>query len=448
VISHATPQVAFVVNGTQLPPSIMSRINRIELTETCDGADILQINANAWDEIRAKFILLDDKVLFPGNSVELWAGYGAATVGDADMVCKGRFDLLTRQPDYSNEVTVQFMAYDSLRKMMDNTEARVFHSFQRDSDVVIELAHEYGWDVDEVPTPSSPLPNARSSTSRNRKKALVATRRVPGDRVKPVGMTDLAWIKKMAECFGYQYPKIKYDPATGRETLLFRPPASGPDDWSQTFRYMTPGMGHSDLIRFAPSFNISDAPTGVEILGWDKKKGRPFRVIATVSPAQKIDVKFDEDVRVDDKIEKAIVSGGELRLSILGSSPEQVGLRRVKSGGKTWSPLKEVPDVLTSTMLPALSSNRESLEAFAIQWLTERLAAWWTAEFTLQNQPGIHLVDSDQVHQIRGVAPMDEGWYILLKATHVWENGIHTVDCQAQKLIEAPGLSVGVETQA
>jgi hypothetical protein len=428
----------------------MSRISTIELTQTCDGADILTIDANAWDEIRCKYVLLDERVLFPGNSVELWAGYGgAARVGNSDLVCKGRFDIINRDPDYEPDgVTVRFIAFDGLRRMMDNTQARVFHGFNRDSDVVIAMAKEYGWDVDNVPTPASPLPASTAHTRRAKKTAVVQTKNVPGDRVKPIQMTDLAFIKKMAECYGYQYPKIKYDPQTRRETLVFRPPASGPDDWTQTFRYRAPGTGASDIISFQPSFSISDTPTGVELLGWDKEKGRPFRVIATVSQSQKIDVKFDEEYRVDDKIEKSIRSGAELRLSLLGSSTEQVALRRVVVDGKAWSPLKEVPDVLTTSMLPALRTDREYLEAFAVQWLRDRLAAWWTATFSLENQPGIHLLDSDQVHELRGMAPMDEGWYILLSAKHTWSDGKHVVDCSAQKLIEDPSMQVNTEAMA
>lgn len=450
MIDHATPQVALVVNGTELPSSVMSRIGTIKLNQTCDGADILTIDANAWDEIRCKYVLLDDRVLFPGNSVELWAGYGgAAHVGNADMVCKGRFDLLSRFPGYlSDGVSVQFVAYDGLRRMMDNTQPRVFHGFNRDSDIVVAMAKEYGWDVDDVPTPGGMLPSSTANTRRSRKKAVVHTRNVPGDRVKPIAMTDLAFIKKMAECYGYQYPKIRYNPLTKRETLVFRPPATGPDDWTQTFRYRVPGTGSSDLIEFQPSFSLDNTPTGVELLGWDKEKGRPFRVVATLSQSQKIDVKFDEDVRVDDKVDSTIRSGAELRLSLLGSSTEQVSLRRVVMEGKAWSPLKEVPDVLTASMIPTLSTDREYLEQFAVQWLRDRLAAWWTATFILENQPGIHLLDSDQVHEFRGMAPMDEGWYILLSAEHTWTNGSHTVSCTAQKLIEDPSMSVNTETMS
>lgn len=444
-MSHQAPHVGLVVNGTPLPQSTMGWISDIDLLQTCDGADILTINANAWDEIQGTFRLLDERGLFPGNKIEVWADYG-----NVNAICKGKFTINTRKPHYGPDgVTISLIGFDGLRSMMDNTQARCFEKVNRDSEVITKVAEIYGFAGDVLPTPVGIPENAPVyAPKRTKKKAVEPTPILKGDRVKPVGMTDLAWLKGIAETWGYAYPKIRYDAKKKNEILVFRPPADGVDEWSQTFWYVKPGAGKSDIITFDPEFSVADAPTGAELLGWDPVNKRPFRVVATMSATGPL-VTWDYDVRLDEKIEKEIKSGASLRLSILGSSVEKIKTQKVTISNKTWNPEKEVRTPVWMGLVRAPEVVSEPiLTAMVERWLIDRQAAWWTCTFTLENQPGIHLLDSDQVHEIRGVCPMDEGLYIILEAHHRWSaEGGHTVACKAQKLIVISDMNVKSMTE-
>jgi len=456
---HAIPIVILKTGGTTIAPATMAWIRAVELEHTVDGADTLTLECDGFDSVEMQYRLLDDVGLFPGNQIELLAGYGSPDVGAPDIISKGLFDLQLRDPIYQREgVQLTLAAYDGLRRMMDGKQARVYWDFARDSDVVRKLARDvYGFEVGEMPAPSSPLANApMNARSRDDNCAVQDTptyKKMFGqklmDAVKSVGETDLAWVKSMAEGHGWAYPKVRY--INGKEHFVFRPAATHYDDFSQTFWYRKPGSGdRGDLLTYHPTWNTADAPTGIELMGWDKDAREPFRVRALMTQAGP-KVTLSADQRLSEKIDPDIKSGGALRLSILGSGSETVTLEKTSMGGKTWNPLKEVPDVLDTSLLHNLDiSSREAVMDYARAWLLTRQAAWWTFEASLQNQPGIHQIDTDQVHEFRGMAEMDEGPGIILRAVHRWEfqGNIHTVDIDGQKLIDLDAIPVSVTEEA
>ena len=477
-MSGAIPVLDLRVNGTPLGPGTMDRLAEVVLVQTCDGSDVLTINGDGWDPIAQAFRLVDDRVLFPGNEVEVWAGYLNAG-GYPQMVCKGLFRLEDRGVEYNREgVTVTLNGYDGLQRLMKHTQARVFKGRARCSDIVRYLAGYYGFAADwadqagqsefvagflasgsdrsdllnscfapataPLASPHGPVRKAIEDTPEIRDKDGT-----PSERTKPRGETDLAWLKRMAMGYGYMFPKLRYDPAgpgrRGTEVLVFRRPVSGPDEFSQSFWWRKPGADQSDLDKFSPKFSLQEAPAGIEILGWDRKVGKPIRIITKVRSGQEPEVLWDSDIRADEKIEGEIKNGARLRLSILGTGQQTVKLTRATVDGQTWQPEKNVAEVLTSEMLAGRPDlDRADLEMIAKMWLRQRQAAWSTAEFEMQNLAGLHLMDSDQVHEFRGLAPMDEGHYIVLKVEHRWNPSIntHAVSGELQKLVEDVGEQV------
>lgn len=456
---HPQPYVSLIVNGTRLPSSVLSWFELLTLKQTCDGADILTVSMNAWDEVRACYRNLAEKGIFPGAQVVLEAGYGTPGFGSSNPLPKGRYELQFRKPQYTLDgVKVVFEGYDGLRRMTDNKQSRVWLDATQDSAIVEDLAmNEYGWAVDVVPTPPMPPPNAAltapSRGSSKSKKAIAPTGFRKGDRIKPLGLSDLAFVKVMSETFGYMYPKIRWDATLGREVFVFRPPNTDANDWSQTLRYRPPNCGQSDIATFTPEFSLTDAPTGVEFLAWDRKAGKPIRVIATIT-TKGPDVRCEDAQRMDERIAKEIKSGAALRLSVLGAGTKAATLRRTslktKHGTKSWNPQVEVRESMAGTLVPMpRDATPEALMAQARQWLLDRQAAWWTMSATFHNLIGSHMFDSDQVHKVVGVDTMDEGWYIFLSATHTWnpKERSHDVEVSGQKLIDGDALGVKTRTE-
>lgn len=436
-MQFATPTYLLSSNGTPLGAATHEWIRSVECNRTSDGADVLTIECDAWDPIRADFRMVDERPLFPGNDVVLRAGYGPANLGSPDLACFGKFRMDSRDPSYeSNGPSVTFVGYDGLQRFMECTDARVIEAI-RVSEVIEKLLKDYpGIDIDTIPSP--PLPPTAPLGASTQAPTLSVQPTPKHDKMqqycKRRGVTDLAWIKGFAEGLGWAYPKVRYDEKNDREILIFRPAIQGPDAWTQTWWYRKPG-GDGSLISFKPSFS-KDAPTGVEIVGWDQTKGVPMRVIARVRPSGEPDVRFDNNVIVSEKIQKEIKSGAALRLSVIGSGETAVKLKPVKVGKKAWSPEIGSPEELTRDMVfgrPDLTA--EDMKDIARAYLNDRAAAWWTCSFTLENQQGLQLMDSDQVHEFRGLPSMDEGHFITLRADHKWAGDRHTVSGNGQKLI-------------
>lgn len=442
-MNHAQPWYQFVVNGTPLGPETAAWINSVKLEIPSDGAQILTILCDGWDPVRAIYRLLDEKVFFPGNKVVFRCGYGSPDggFGGASAATRGLFRMKHRDPDYTTTgVPVEFVGYDGLQKFMANKQARVMRGYKTCAAAVEALVtnpkYGYNFTIGPIPAMSNLPPNTALAGHAAASWSLGKTPEKKGDRLKERGMTDLKWLKIITEAYGFMYPKIRYNAATGEEVFVWTPPATGPDSWSQTFWYRGPG-NQSDLLHFKPHFDISDAPAGVEVLGWDRKKGRPIRVCIRVEEGGEPIVTWDNDVVVSEKIASEIKSGAKLRLSVLGHTEASAKLVRATKGGQTWQPEKSVLEAMTTDMIrgaPDLSV--EDLVTIGKTWLHQREAAWWSCEFEMENQPGLHLVDVGQVHQFRGMAPMDEGYFIVTTLTHEWSGGKHKVSGKGQKLIE------------
>lgn len=439
-MEHATPTYLLTTeDGTPLGAASLEWIRSVGCDCTCDGADVLTVDCDAWDPIKANFRMLDERPLFPGNKVILWGGYGPAIAGSPDLRCFGKFLMDSREPSYDEGgVGVTFVGYDGLQRMMECKDARVIEK-TRVSDVVEELARIYDFDIDTVPTPPLPPTADLNAPLRLPKRSVEPTKKLPlQEYCKRRGVTDLAWLKGLAEMVGYGYPKVRYNPKTGREVLVFRPPAQGPDAWTQTWWYRKPG-GDGSLLQFRPAFS-KDAPIGVEIVGWDRANGVPIRVIARVRPGSEPDIKTTKDVILGDKIQSEIRSGAALRLSVIGSGDQVVRLKPVRVGKRVWTPEASTPEELTRDLVSGSPDwTVQDIEAIARAYISDRSAAWWTATFKLENQPGLHLLDSDQVHEFRGLAGMDEGHFITLRAQHRWEGDRHSVEGNGQRLIEEDG---------
>ena len=392
--------------------------------------------------MRGTYRLVDERPFMPGNKVVFRCGYGAPDggFGDASGATRGLFRMQHRNPDYNAQgVPVEFVGYDGLQKLMTNKQARVLKGYKRCSDAVTDLVSSprgYGFEVGPVPAMASLPPNIALAGAPSAPWSIEQTLEKKGDRIKARGTTDWKWFKTMTEAYGFMYPKVRIDPYTFQEVFIWRPPATGPDAWSQTFWYRGPGL-QNDLLNFRPHFDTADTPAGIEILGWDRKKGRPIRVCLRVTEGGEPDVTWDNDVVISEKIASAIRSGAKLRLSVLGQQETTVTLSQASKGGQSWQPEKNVLEAMTTDLIRgAPDLELADLIWLGKMWLSQREAAWWGADFEMENQPGLHLLDVGQVHQFRGMAPMDEGYYIVTALTHTWGQGKHHVVGKAQKLIE------------
>ena len=465
------PVCDLLVDGRPLPLDVRRLIQSIAITGPADGAKQLDVVLQACDNAQTGYRVIDERLLFPGKTIVVEAGYGKKRVP------KGRFKVKTHRTKYGNPPTVVVQAYDGLAALLEGTDALLFEGKTSNSEVVEALLREkyptMGWYIADSPPRE-------------------------GDRFKAVNDTDLQFVKVMAEADGFAYPRVwsreQYEYAWGqnqqsgrrlpegsaniRDEMLIYAPLSDVFALSPQLRlaYSLPNKG-GDWASLDIDFSTDGIPTAVEVYGVTRALGglQVAKIVVEIT-ADGPEVKSVEPMTGDkwstqEKIKDKVSSGTALCIYALSDAKRVVatgGTYQYHSGGgevikgtQTYYTKKGKEKTRTVKRRTATgeivtkaseASVREVLAGYTIEtdqdaldfakkWLQARAASYLVAKGTLKNIPGIEGMDTAQVHEIVGVAELHAGGYATLDVDHKWtREGGHDVSVAAQKLIEESGL--------
>lgn len=439
---------SLVVDGRPLPADYAKLVQSVRLTTTADGAGQLDINMAATDDLGRGFRVINERVLWPGREVDLWAGYGR------HLTPRGRFRISKHRTRYGKLPTVALVGYDRLSDFLANTDALLFEGLSRNSAVIEQLLRErypsLGWCIVDSPERE-------------------------GDRFKAVNDTDLAFLKSMAEGDGFAYPRIwtrdQWDVAVQNATRAGKPvqsmlkgahlnirdvnliymPLSEVVTLSPTLRLhnLLKSRG-GDWSNLEVEFSTEGLPTAVEVYGVERDGGneRVVRVVVemteTGARVASVDAGFDNRWTRQQKIREQVKAGTAVKLCAL--SDER---RSIETGGtytyhnKAGVAVKgkseqSVREVLSSYLV----ETQQDVVDFAVRWLQSRASAYLLAKGDLANIPGIEGVDVHQVHELDGVAEPHAGPYVVIDHVSDWsrQNG-HTMGLTLQKLVEERDLA-------
>lgn len=280
------------VREVPLPIDYARLIKQIRVHQPFDGADTLTIGMTAWDEDIAEYSVVGERILEPGVSVLVDAGYGTR------LHTVGRFDISAPVADFPRDAFpgVKLNAMDGFALMMDNTWPGDYgaEAFTW-TDIALIVAKKYGMGlVADIPVHSRARIPYRTRTRKPRKGGppVVVTQRV----VKNAGDTDAAMLKHMAGYAGFFPPKVRYIPkgsllarqmllshdvtlhVGGRDALVFRrgniqrqreevSVLLGRDAGVYEFNYRRDDGPHSSLDSFRPTWDTTHIPMAVRVSG-------------------------------------------------------------------------------------------------------------------------------------------------------------------------------------
>ena len=450
-----------------LPDSYKNLISSVTLTETVDGASQLNISAQALDPMGIgrdpmSYRFINEQIMFLGDEIELWAGYGKS------LMPKGRFVVKTHDIVYGPDgVTIDIESFDKLTRFMDHTQARIYQGLKKHTDVLKDLMKK------EYPS----LGFIYDNSPKDRK----------GDRFKEIGTTDLWWIKQMALADGFSPPRMMtndqwnwlYDhtPVGSSEqalvsslsiedftedNLVYAPTTTLTQFIQPLILWYNPRDGKdSDWSTFNPTFSTEGIPTAIEAYGTVHDPSSAFnnrvvKVVIELTPSGISDPvitdNFDDDWTKQSKIRKTTSDGNTIKMWSLGD-----GRVTYETGGKytftnkkgksqTGKSEKEVREIINCEGV-TVNTTQDVVE-WAKNWLKVRSASYLIASGTLQNVPKIERIGPAQVHFVAGVAPLHEGAYVVLDATHRWDSSGHSVSVNMQKAIEKEDFLKNVKVES
>lgn len=455
---HAQARVRLVVNGHPLEPLYVDLLERVQLQQDFDGADMLTLDFKAWDSEAAQFRVVGENVIGPGAKVEFLLGYGH------NLTHKGRFDITGIEPSFEGDVPkTTIVGYNGLHRFLDNRQPLDLGTPRTYTEAagLIAQFHGMGFDGDE----SRKIQHRTKTVTRRRKvkagildklqgkpgysikriKATIKTR-----LIKKAGETDLAFLKWLALSAGFLLPRVRFSPEQQRDVLEFkRPDLAGQVErvGQFVFRYRDPSNGNPATCRtFRPSLSVKGLPTAVRITGLSPG-GRRLQVVeAEVDPTEflqfgasaiRINTKDGGPPSKQDR--KIFNRPGVIALEVLGE----------EKAGEILNPVKRrkeqglVRDVIKPVIITGI---RRSLPDMARAWLEARLALFITGEAEIDNVPGTEVLEPNQVHKFMGMTAEYEGQYMLRSANHIYDpQAKHKVGLTVQKLAEVRSGSRPVE---
>lgn len=391
-------------------------VQGVDFSDEGGQAAEVVLELSAWDDGASAWAEWALEAIYPGEEFELWT---------ADQsVCFGLFevDSVERSYDAESTGTVIVYAYNGMRRLVKHEQSRIYEGYRNDAEWLPLLAEEHGLATDV---------DARELQS------------FKGDRFKEVGETDLAFINVIAMAHGLGLPWVRYDPTTGRETLVMRALDGyrnrGLD--SLNLRVTAEG-GDVDLAAFSTLWDPGDMPSGVEVIGWDPVVNKPYRVTVQATPKgpQSLGKDYEDIQRADRRKVAPGRRGGDSRgvvIHVLGEGREVVdtsvvysirtGKRRRRIRAK-----RQYREIITT----AFQEGVKDAEAYALRWLQDRMEAYYTCSGALvPNLPGAERVTVSQVHRVSGAMTDDNGWYIITGCSHGWGSDGHVVVFQGQRLL-------------
>lgn len=379
------------VNGQPLPEDVRAAIRRLSAELVIDGADMLEIEADAWDSYRSRWVLLAETTLAPGNLVVLYTGYGH------ELHAVQRFRVVAHSARYPSggTPTVTVRAYSAESRLVEATQPRVFEGPVSDADIARELAAAAGLavtadSVDDL----EPL---------------------PAGRTKPKGTSDLQFLQELAAVNDFGPPICRYDETLQADVLYFRRTRierSTLLDLVYNPHLAGSGDVAGDLISFEPDLNLADAPTSVRVTGYDPESGQIVEVTIGIADASREQVIYRGTPA-------EIVDYGEplaLRVQVLAQGDER--------GATGAEEVAAVGEVLTV----------DGARAYARRWIESRRRAFMIARAEVIGDPRIAL---GSVHTVDGVAPPHAGLWEVEAVTHEISGSSYTCQLDLSRVLES-----------
>jgi phage protein D len=364
------PAIRIFVEDTELTTDVTKYVTHCEVDLSMGIAD--QIKLTVVNPLTDKFgrgytgeyLFLDGKTFQPGNEVEVWMGYGAATAFVGRGVIQKQLPTF---PDADEIPTLTIIALDASVRMMegeDAAEAAVWDDVSH-SDIVTEMANKYGF-----------LANIETITNTEVK------------TVKKRGMSDYRFIQGLANLHGFTF-KVAWDTGTEAWHLYFRSKPVESQEKAYTFTYNN-GQD-STLLSFDPQFGLRDTPSAVKVLYFDRATRTWEQVLVE-------EVKEGEKPKpnakdVAEKMTEAVTSSTAFRIAAEGVSVEVVPERGFKSP--------------------------EEAQLFAERWLRARKDHFITGR---GKTIGLEKLRAGEVHALAGIGIQLGGDWEFSTVTHIFDS--------------------------
>lgn len=357
--------------------------------------------------------VIDSKVFTEGNYVDLFMGYGGLNE------YMDRSEIVKWLPVFEVEGPTDFVikGFDGRHKMTIGNQFRVtggkakkqrktFFRNQSDDRIVKKIAEKYGYginfDVPEVKRKAVKV----TKKDKKAKKSITTVQHVIPTRVQGSEMTDWAFLQKLAEINRFDL-WVDYDRSKGQFVVNFvkRQDTGAP---GYLFQYTGDPENPGSLLSATPEFSITDQPTDVEVLVYDRKKRTIERTIIS-----------DENKAEDVKLSGGRVSRGNM-----------VARKSIEVGARVrFSAFGQVHEAFTNR---PFRSKKEATN-FVQNWLRERERDFLTIQGRLVGIPSLR---SRQIHELRGMGRRIDGLYRFTNVKHNMVPGsLYSCEFAAHKVL-------------
>lgn len=359
--------------------------NRMDDGLNAAGSGAVYATVN-WEAV------LNSKAFQEGNFVDLYMGYG----GQQEFM--GRTEIVKWLPDFGPAGPVEFevKAHDARHKMMRSNEFRVkqggssrkrktYYSNLTDDEIVAKIARKYGY--------------AAETDAPKLKRRGTKTKKVV--RVQPSDLDDWAFLQKLADINRFDL-WVAYDQARSQNVVHFK---ERMDSGSGNFVFTYNGEDGS-LIEAKPDFAISDQPTDVEVLFFDRTRKTIERtIISDTNPAE--DVRLTSASPGNLSVKKELTKGARVRFSAFGQVVEALADRPFRS--------------------------KKEAKEFVTNWLKERERDFLILKGKVV---GVESLRPRQIHELTGMCTRLNGLYRFTQVKHVMEVGeIYNCEFTAYKVL-------------
>lgn len=397
---NLAPAWELSINDQPLPATHRDLVNLVRVRASVDGADELEIQAQAWDTLRSRYRFVGEDLLAPGNQVVVSMGYAG------DLHELQRFTVVRHEPDYrGGELpTVKIRAYSAEVRLVETTRPRTWSGPVSDSEIVREIARDAG------------LRTTAASVEQ------VAVR--AGSRVKRSGESDWSFLRKLAAANGLGDPWVRWDPDARADVLYWRALSTANQADVNVYSYARPSVefaGSNGLRSFRSELSLAGTATKVEVVGWDPTGGDGGEAVRVVmeltAQGQRTTIYRGGEAG---EIPEPYRSPGQLLVSVLEAGADPTSERR---------------EVLAVKKI----ASTEDARAVAQQWIDTRNRAWQTGRVELDGDPSLWIA---QLHRIEGLSESESGLWAFEGVEHVMDGSGYSCRADVSRVLEDAGQPV------
>lgn len=451
---YRVPVYALEVDGLPVKDDYLRLLESVTLEQHWDQADSLQLSFVAWDDRRADYKVVGERIFAPGRSIVLRAGYGTPN----HVV--GRYTIQPhRFNDSGTKPMLQVSAFDGFARFMEGTDPVDHRQATTFDNVAFAVATSYGMGLVADEAPEIPR-KLRKRRSRSRVEEPNTPR-----LQKPAGDTDAKLLKLCAAYAGFAAPEVRFLPlnsteievlqrtheivftptrftaaGTGGDVLFFRKydrrrqaeTEAGPFIFRKRRKDLLP----SEIISFSADLMAGDIPQSVRVSGLSEDGKRVITVEASLRDRRSLLEGNFADIIIEDVSEKKLGKVDRKTFKdpgavVVETLSERRPVKRYNPHSRRREEVVGRETVKTETL-----RGLGNVEEYARAWLQEKLDLLITARVTLRNTPGLEQVRPQQSHRFEGLPPEYEGWYRFRTCTHTWSTDLHTVQVGAQKVAD------------